>query len=159
MTRQPRVTRVMSQMVRYGGVGLLGIALVTVAFAVLHTGLHLHYLVAGIIANEVGVCTNYVINNNWTFRDRRVRFLCVRGLARYHVVSLSGILIHLSTLFLLARVSGIAPILANLCAVTAAAGWSFIFNILWTWRVPAPVATPPARPAHAAIADSGVRAQ
>ena len=129
------------RLTKYGVVGLSGLALVTLLFWLLHDGLGLHYLAAGILANEAGVCSNYLLNNNWTFGDRRARFICFTGLARYHAVSFSGIVVHAGALFAIAGLLSITPLIANLIAVVLAAAWSFLWNMLWTWR-----ATPAAQP-------------
>jgi putative flippase GtrA len=121
---------------QYGIVGVSGLALVTLLFWLLHDQAGLHYLAAGIVANEAAVCSNYLLNNNWTFSDRRARFICLAGLARYHAVSFSGILLHAGALLVIAGLLSVRPLIANLIAVALAAAWSLLWNMLWTWRLP-----------------------
>lgn len=121
---------------KYALVGISGLGLVTLLFWILHSLLGLHYLVAGVLANEAAVFSNYLLNNNWTFSDRRSRVFCLNGLARYHAVSFSSIFVHAGTLFALAGLLAVQPLIASLVAVSVAAAWSFSFNILWTWHTP-----------------------
>ena len=119
---------------KYGVVGLSGLVLVTLVFWLLHERLGMFYIAAGLIANEAGICNNFVLNNRWTFSDRRISAFSLRGLARYHLVSLSGIGLHTAVLVTTAGLLSIQPTVGNLLAATAAAAWSYVFNNLWTWR-------------------------
>lgn len=58
------------RLARYGVVGVSGIGVITGLFWLLHAWLGLQYLLAGALASEMAICTNYLLNNNWTFRDR-----------------------------------------------------------------------------------------
>jgi dolichol-phosphate mannosyltransferase len=97
-------------------------------------GLTLHYLAASPIAIEVALCSNYMFNNNWTFLDRRAGFINWAGLARYHAVSLGGMLINIAILHALVSWLGIAVVLANLVGIGVATLWNFSLSIGWTWR-------------------------
>lgn len=143
--------RVPARLAKYGVVGLSGIGVITGLFWVLHTRLDLHYLLAGAVASEVAICTNYLLNNNWTFRDRRTRFMTWAGLARYHAVSVTGTAINLALLAALAGALAVEPQVANFAGVIASITWSFCFNFLWTWRTPSRLAvrhTFPINPHH-----------
>ena len=82
------------------------------------------------------MCSNYLLNHNWTFADRGSGVASLPRLARYHLVSFGGMLINLVILHLLAGYHGLAPMLANLAGIVVATGWSFSFSLLWTWRRP-----------------------
>lgn len=119
---------------KFGVVGLSGVAVNMAIFWLLTSRLGLHYLLASPLANEVAICSNYLLNNNWTFADRKDGFLSLSGLARYHAVSVGGIVISLATLQVLAGILGIRPMLANLVGITLAIGWNYALNVRWTWR-------------------------
>jgi dolichol-phosphate mannosyltransferase len=124
---------------KFGIVGLSGVVINTGLLWVLTHGLVLHYLVASPIAIEIAMCSNYLLNNNWTFLDRRAGFISWSGLARYHAVSLGGMLINIAILHGLVTWLGIAVLLANLIGIGVATLWNFSLSLGWTWRTaPAP---------------------
>ena len=94
---------------KFAVVGIGGTAVHLGLFWLLSSRLGLHYLAAGAIGIEGGICCNYILNNNWTFADRRTGFVSAAGLSRYHAVSFGGMLLNLSVLALLTSVFGVAP--------------------------------------------------
>ncbi len=80
------------------------------------------------------MCSNYLLNNNWTFADRRTSRLSLTGLARYHIVSYGGMVVNLAALQLLAGFLAVSPLLANLAGIAAASAWNFYLHLRWTWH-------------------------
>jgi dolichol-phosphate mannosyltransferase len=119
---------------KFGIVGATGVAVNTAVLWLLTHGLTLHYLVASPIAIEVALCTNYVLNNNWTFMDLRAGFVSRSGLARYHAVALGGMLINIAILHSLVTWLGFPVITANLVGIGVATLWNFSLSVSWTWR-------------------------
>lgn len=120
--------------VKFGVVGASGVGVNTAVFWLLTSRLHVHYLFASVIAAEIALCSNYILNNNWTFADRRSHFISLSGLGRYHAVSLGGILINLGVLQVLAGPLRIYPVVANLAGIAVAMAWNFSLSLYWTWR-------------------------
>ncbi len=129
----PRLIRRFS---KFGLVGASGVAVNMAVFWAMTSLLQTHYLLAGPAAIEVALCSNYLLNNNWTFADRRSGFASAGGFVRYHLVSLGGMLINVAVLQILAGFAGVPPLLANLCGIGIATGWNFTWNVRWTWRLP-----------------------
>lgn len=127
-------------MTKFGLVGASGVIVNLGIFTVLTVSFSLHYLVAGAIGIETALCTNYLLNNNWTFADRRTGFATMAGLARHHAVSVGGVLINVAVLHTLVGTFGVLPVLANLAGIVTATGWNFCLSLGWTWRRPS--ATP-----------------
>jgi dolichol-phosphate mannosyltransferase len=123
---------------KFGIVGATGVAANTAVLWLLTHGLALHYLVASPIAIEIALCSNYLLNNNWTFLDRRAGFVNRNGLARYHAVSLGGMAINIAILHALVTWLGLPVIVANLAGIGIATLWNFSLSVSWTWR-PAPL--------------------
>ena len=119
---------------KFGIVGASGVIVNTAILWLLTHGLTLHYLVASPIAIEIALCTNYVLNNNWTFLDRRAGFVNRGGLARYHAVSFGGMLINVAILHTLVSWLGMPVIVANLLGIGVATLWNFSLSVTWTWR-------------------------
>lgn len=121
---------------KFSAIGLSGVWINMAVFSILVTQLHFHYLLASAAAVETALTSNYLLNNNWTFADRRAGFLSLAGLARYHTVALGGMLINLAVLQALVGGLGVQAMLANLAGIGVGTGWNFALNMLWTWRRP-----------------------
>lgn len=126
---------------KFGIVGASGVIINTVVLWLLTHGLNVYYLIASPIAIEVALCSNYLLNNNWTFLDRRAGFVTWAGLARYHAVSLGGMLINVGILHVLVTWTGMPVVAANLVGIGVATIWNFVLSVGWTFR-PAPAVRP-----------------
>jgi len=92
-----------------------------------------HYLVASAIAIELSLCCNYVLNNNWTFADRRSGAFALDGFLRYHTVCAGGMVVNLVILHVLAGVLGLPALLGNFVGIAAATVWNLSLHLCWTW--------------------------
>lgn len=101
---------------------------------------------------EVSILTNFLLNDFWTFADRRdadpwrIRFL------RFHVVSLVGMAVNwgvfalLNWLIVTGRMQLIGAVdflgwhgnvddlVAACLGIIGAMAWNFFANLFWTWR-------------------------
>lgn len=124
----------LTRFVKFGLVGSTGVVINMAMFWVLTNGVGMHYLIAAACAIELALCSNYLLNHNWTFGDRSAGRADGRQFAQYHVVSLGGMLINVAILQLLVGKFGILPALGNLCGIAAGMTWNFAINFHWTWR-------------------------
>ncbi|MBN1190549.1 MAG: glycosyltransferase family 2 protein [Dehalococcoidales bacterium] len=89
-------------------------------------------LVPGI---EVSIITNFLLNDFFTFSDRRTgktgSFFA--RLLKYNMVSLSGAVINYAVAALLFSV-GLNIYLADFIGILIAFIWNFLFSTLWTWK-------------------------
>jgi putative flippase GtrA len=129
-----RLARVAQRFGKFALVGGVGVGVNMSVFWLLTAVLHWNYLVAGVVAIETALCCNYLLNSTWTFADRRTRLLHLPQAARYHAVSVGGMLINLGVLQLLAGPGTVPPSLANLAGIALATGWNFCLHLCWTWR-------------------------
>ncbi len=96
----------------------------------------LYYLVASAIAVEFAVINNFLWNDTWTFRDRcsaggHMRW---RRFLKFNLVSLAGLCINVSLLWLFTSHLGVYYLLSNLVGIAAATMWNFLVNSRWTWQ-------------------------
>ncbi|GAJ24138.1 unnamed protein product [marine sediment metagenome] len=81
-------------------------------------------------AIETSIITNFILNNYFTFADRRPQgvkgfFTC---LLRFNVVSLAGAGINWGIYVLLTSVSGIYYIVAQAIGIAVAMLWNYLVN-------------------------------
>src|SRR5690349_7526946 len=89
---------------KFALVGGTGVGVNMGLFWLLTSVLGMHYLVAGPIAIETAICSNFLLNNCWTFADRQAQRLEFRTFGRYQLVTLGGMLINVGVLQLLTGV-------------------------------------------------------
>ena len=95
----------------------------------------LEKFIAGAIAFEASVIWNFILNDRFTFGDRRrVAGRFIGRLLRFNTTSLGGFVIYLGILALLTEVLGLHYILSAAIGILAAFGWNFLVNSAWTWR-------------------------
>ena len=121
---------------KFGLVGLSGVLVNEGLLWLLTENFGLYYLLSAAIAVETAIITNFILNDIWTFRDRRTpgnKSLLGRGL-KFNLVSLGGLGINIAILWTFTEVVGISYLIANLIGIAGATLWNFTINTLWTWR-------------------------
>lgn len=121
---------------RFAVVGCSGV-LVNMGMLALFTEIfHLYYLISSIIAIELSILSNFMLNDTWTWQDRKKRSFRTR-LFRYHVsAGISGLLFNWGLLLLLTKAFHIHYLLANLIGICFGMASNFILNNFWTFRKP-----------------------
>jgi len=96
----------------------------------------LFYLLSAAISIETSIISNFILNNQFTFRDRGssgVKSFFNR-LVKFNLVSLVGLGINMGVLWLLTEVFGLYYLLSNLCGIAVATLWNYLVNTWWTWK-------------------------
>jgi dolichol-phosphate mannosyltransferase len=95
----------------------------------------LFYLVSAVISIEVSIISNFLLNNFFTFTDRRRQGIQAffKHLLRFNTVSLAGVGINLGTLWLLTSAMGIYYLISNCVGIALATLWNYLVNNWWTW--------------------------
>jgi dolichol-phosphate mannosyltransferase len=120
-------------MLRFGCVGLIGVAVNSALLWLLTEHGHLYYLVSSVIATEVAILVNFALNHRWTFAAFCDETPFVKKLIKFNIVSLGGLALTVSTLFVLKQFAGLQYMLANTVAISFTATWNYAVNRLWTW--------------------------
>ena len=94
---------------------------------------------AVVIGTETSVITNFILNNYFTFADRRQPGLksFLKRLLRFNLVSLAGVGITVGVFYILTRSFGVQEpydLLALLAGITVAMLWNYLANNWWTCK-------------------------
>jgi len=122
--------------VKYCVVGLSGVVVNMGLLWLLTEQAGLNYLLSACIGIETAIISNGLLNDRFTFRDRRdpgIKALILR-LLKFNGVSAVGVAINLGTLWLLTAVAGLYYIASNAIGIVAATLWNYLVNRRWTWR-------------------------
>ena len=132
------------RVVRFAIIGLSGVAVNTGLLWLLVEVAGLPLPAAGALAIESAICSNFVLNDMWTFHQARRRRSWWQRAAAFHGTAVLAGGINLGLLLLLVTSAGVHYIAANLVSIVLAAAVNYSGNALWTWR---PAAPPPRTPA------------
>ncbi|MGY6024583.1 GtrA family protein [Streptomyces spinosirectus] len=116
-------------MLKFGVVGGAGAVVNTVALYVLHRLLRAPLVSASLVAIELAVLHNYVLNDRWTFGRRA---LSGRQFVKFNVSMIAGLAVNVVTLWLLVR-GGMHLVMANVLAIGAGFSVNFLSSTLWVW--------------------------
>jgi dolichol-phosphate mannosyltransferase len=96
----------------------------------------LPYLASAAVAIETSIITNFILNNYFTFRLRNApgAKAFFNRLLKFNVVSLAGLALNLSILWLFTDVFGIYYLVSNLCGIAVTILWNYLVNTWWTWK-------------------------
>jgi len=125
----------LARFIKFCLVGASGVLVNIGLLALLTEVAGLFYILSATIGIEVSIITNFLLNNYFTFADRRhgQRSLFNR-LLRFNLVSLAGVGINLGILGLFTEVWGVFYIVSNLIGIVAATIWNYLVNNWWTWK-------------------------
>ena len=95
----------------------------------------LYYVLAAVVAIEITILSQYVLNNAWTFDDRSNdgtrAFL--GGLLRTNVVRGTAIPIQTGLLFVFVDALGVMYLVANVVAIFLSGFYRYFLDARWTW--------------------------
>jgi putative flippase GtrA len=122
---------------RFVAVGTVAAGVQLLLLAAFVDLLGLHYLLGAVVAIELTIVIQFVLNNSWTFRPSRHRTLrsYAAGLARTNVVRGTAIPIQLAVLYALVRWAGLLYLLANAVAIGVSGVYRYYLDSRWTWKI------------------------
>ena len=117
---------------KFSLVGVSGIFVNQGCLTFLVSVLELDVSVAGVIAIELSILSNFFLNNIWTWKDKKESTLFTRFI-KYHAVTLISGGVNYLILLLLTSM-GSHYFISNLVGIGFGTLVNFIFNHFWTFR-------------------------
>jgi len=95
------------------------------------------YLAAAVVAIEITIIVQYVVNNSWTFRPSQHATLrsYARGLVKTNIVRGTAIPIQTGLLYAFVEWVGLVYLVANLVAIFISGLYRYYLDSRWTWRI------------------------
>ena len=94
------------------------------------------YYYSSIIAIEASIISNFVLNDYFTFADRRTgktgSFWA--RMMKFNLTCATGALIQYGLLLLFTSVFGVNYLISNLIGIVVAFVWNYVINLVWTWK-------------------------
>ena len=125
-----------TRLVRFLLVGLTGVGVSTAVFWMATREAGLAAFWGGLVASVISTGTNFLLNDAFTWRDRRRAGLIpwAGRLIRYYSTTAVGNLIYLGVLTALVHGLRLFDLLANLVAIGAGGTFNYLIHNVWTWR-------------------------
>jgi dolichol-phosphate mannosyltransferase len=145
------------QFIKFAIVGAIGVV-VNEGLLILLQSKGVYLLTAGAVAIETSILSNFVLNDLWTFKDRRSGNAAVR-LVKFNVLMLAGLVVNLVILDAGTAYLGIVYTVANLIGIAAAFFLRYALSVKYAWmrletveegsagRAPQPLSDPQNAPA------------
>jgi len=92
-----------------------------------------YYLLSSCIAIELSIISNFILNDQWTFRENKSKHIIKRALY-YQLISLIGLSIQLTTVYILTDLINIYYILSGAIAIGVVVAWNYTVNKRITFR-------------------------
>lgn len=146
-----------SSFIKFAIVGTIGIV-VNEALLISIQSIGVYYLYADAVAIEASILSNFVLNDLWTFKNRRSGRASVR-LLKFNLLMLAGLVVNLAVVAVGTGYFGMAAAISNLIGIAVAFLVRYALSTRYAWmkiesieegQTPKPVADPHPAPEPAA---------
>jgi dolichol-phosphate mannosyltransferase len=117
--------------IEFGVVGAIGVV-VNEGLLFLFQSAGVYFLIAGAVAIEISILSNFVLNDLWTFRDRRSGN-AVSRLVKFNILMLAGLVLNLAILYAGVDYFGMTSEVANLVGIAAAFFLRYALSVKYAW--------------------------
>lgn len=129
-------SRELRRFIQFGLVGLSGMGVNLGTFWLLWHVAGIDDRVSLVFAYAAATLSNFILNDFWTFRDRRLGGLVpfLGRAPKFALVSAVAIGIYYAIYLPLTRYLEVYELLALAAAIGVGLAWNFTANVLWTWK-------------------------
>lgn len=124
------------RMAQFAAVGVSGVLVNLGILWTLTDYAGIYYLLSAVASIEASIVSNFVLNDLWTFRDRKESGVkqWMKRLGKFNLISLPAFPMQLVVMGILKEFFGMYYLLAALMGILVVFIWNFVANSLWTWR-------------------------
>jgi dolichol-phosphate mannosyltransferase len=96
----------------------------------------LYYLFSSILAIEIALVNNYVLNDLWTWRDRgkKGKKEYLKRMLQYHIAASVATLVNIAILWILTQLFGIYYLVSNVFGILCGMTLNYFVNDRWTFK-------------------------
>ena len=128
-----RLADVTSRVGRFGVVGVTGLAVNTLALALMADVAGIYYVVAAVLATQASTLWNFALTEIWVFADREHRRRGVRRLAMFFAINNAALGLRIPVLIGLTAGLGVHYVASNLVSLALVFVLRFTLADLWIW--------------------------
>ncbi len=122
--------------VKFGLVGTWGFLVNMLILWFLTEKVGVYYLFSSLVAIEISLLNNYVLNDLWTWHDRgkKGKKEYFKRMFQYHVSASAAMLTNISILWILTALFGIYYLASNIFGILCGTLLNFFINDRWTFK-------------------------
>jgi dolichol-phosphate mannosyltransferase len=120
--------------IKFGIVGVVGTGVTYLFWILLNVIFHVPDRLALGIAIEISIISNFILNNIWTFKDRKMKDKPIFRLLKFNFVSIGGLLLNIFIYTIFKNYLGFYKYFAEIFGILGGMFWNFFINNFWTWR-------------------------
>jgi dolichol-phosphate mannosyltransferase len=126
----------LARFIKFVAVGLSGVVVNLGAYWIFTRVAGLNNYLAVAFSFEASVISNFLLNNFFTFSDRRARGALpfLGQFVKFNIISLGGFLIQEGSLWLFNGIIGIHDVVAVGIGIVIATLWNYFLNSWFTWK-------------------------
>lgn len=129
-------TEEIHRMIKFAIVGLTGIFVNIGILWILTEFAGFYYLLSAIFSIEASIISNFLLNDFWTFVDRRKKGFkeWLKRMGKFNLISSPAFPMQMGVMGMLYEFFGVYYIIAAFIGILAVFIWNFVANSLWTWK-------------------------
>ncbi|MCF8885484.1 MAG: GtrA family protein [Nitrososphaerota archaeon] len=121
-----------TEFLKFNVVGGVGVVVNLLFYILFNDYLHIHYIISGALATELAIINNFILNDIWTFRDRKKTRLWVR-FSLFHASRILGLLVTLGTLYVMVDILKLNEFFSYVIAVGIGVIINFYTSDVYVW--------------------------
>jgi len=121
-------------LLKFSAVGVLGVGVNYVFLFLFYELFHFYYLVSAAIAIEISIISNFILNDIWTFKQKKEGSSFFVRLLKFNLVCLGGLLINLLILKYLKEELFLNLYFAEFFGILGGFLWNFLFSNFFVWK-------------------------
>lgn len=125
---------------RFCTVGLSGVFVNEGALKCFTETVGLYYVYSSVLAAEIAIVSNFLLNEFWTFRDwsskRPGMENRLRRFFKFNLICALGVILNVAVLWALTDLAGLYYLISNLFGIAVSTIWNYGLNSNITWEVP-----------------------
>lgn len=119
--------------VKFGIVGAVGVFVNYAVYWLLRSIIGANYLLCSVIATEIAILNNFVLNDIWTFKERRAGTSLIKRLLNFHWSRLLGLFVTVGSLYLMVDFAGLNEYVSYIFAIGVGTLTNFFTSDVYVW--------------------------
>jgi len=124
-------------MIKFSIVGVIGAGINTGFLWILTDLAGLYYLFSSVVAIEIAIMMQFMMNDRWTFRDRKTTDAgqFIKRIFKSNLWRSGGLAVNVSVLYLFTAYIGVYYLLSNIFGIICAFSLNYILESRLTWGI------------------------
>jgi len=125
------------RMIKFSIVGVIGAGINTGFLWILTDLAGLYYLFSSVVAIEIAIMMQFMMNDRWTFRDRKTTDAgqFIKRIFKSNLWRSGGLAVNVGVLYLFTAYIGVYYLLSNIFGIICAFSLNYILESRLTWGI------------------------